>query len=128
MKSISIEANAFLASHDIYKPCRKAYHLLARYFPKDLIALIESGDLEPCTLTFAVESCGSIQDSVSVRKTLLPLLKSSSLIVVEGTILGLVHHMDKEVIDAFRSIAENDTSISSFAKDILKQENLDIVL
>lgn len=81
----------------------------ARRSPAELVAQIESGALEPASLTYAAEALGELADSAVAVPCLLPLLDHPSSVVREGAIYGLERHLKAPGVEPkLRELAEKD--------------------
>ncbi len=89
-------------------PCEAMFEYLAENDPAELIKFIEEATLRPAHLTFAAEAAGRIHDHSKVVQPLLKLLSDKSPMVREGAIYGLAGHLDDDVMERLREVAERD--------------------
>lgn len=103
-------------------PCEEMFERLVEEDPRELVRMIESGDLRPSDLTHAAEIAGRIPDSDLVRPALVRLLNHASPLVREGAIYGLVPHWSAEVATQLQLMSGDDPSpgVREAASEVLE--------
>jgi hypothetical protein len=111
VREITAERVAIVEPPDPNALSEALFERLASEEPRRLIALIESGELPPHFLTYAVEVVGRDLSGELAIAPLLRTLGSPSALVREGTVIGLAHHAaDARVIAALKQLAAEDPS------------------
>jgi hypothetical protein len=88
------KAKQFVQTSTWGKACQGLFSELVITSPETLFTLIEYQDMRPTLLGFAAETAGLIEDSVTVSKTLIPLLTHAKFYVREGAVYGLSNHLE----------------------------------
>lgn len=101
---------------------------LATKAPRKLIDIVNSGTLEWCELSIALEAAGHLKDSTDVNSLLVPMLTHPSSLIRESALVGIDQHIqmsgvrpDLFLINEVYRIAQIDTSLSvrHAANDVL---------
>lgn len=90
--------------------CEALFCYLASQFPDDLISLIESGELGPQDLTYALEQLGKLGTSDRIRDLLIAGMKNQYATVREGSLLGFLPHMRQGDLPLFEYLICEDPS------------------
>lgn len=91
------------------KPSLDTFGQLAQNEPSRLVEWINSEELEPCHLTYALEALGKFYKDAA--EILLQHTRHRHRFVREGAVLGLVYHRHvKGVIERLLEMSNNDPS------------------
>jgi hypothetical protein len=104
------------------EPCEAMFEYLSKNRPNQLLKLVQEDCLQPHDLTFAAEQLGYCPKAPGIREALLKLLvKSSSAMVREGALYGLMAYEEEGLFEILREVASNDPSesVRSVAKDLM---------
>lgn len=100
-------------------PSREEFNNLAGENPNALLTWIQSGELKPGFLTYALESLGSVH--LPVLEELLEATTHESAVVREGAIYGLSVYFSR-IKDALENLVGNDSSVGvrEAAREVLE--------
>lgn len=88
-------------------PGRVEFRRMMKEEPRVLLEWIQSGELEPADLTFAVEFIGDFPES---EHTLRGLLSHEHSVVREGSLYGLMKMELSDIKSIYQKILEHDPS------------------
>ena len=104
--------------------CEEEFVYLAEHDPPALLALIQSGTLEPTDLTFALDHVGKV--GLVAAPVLLPFLLHEKCYVREGAVYGLARLLDQDpsLLTVLRDVALMDVSpgVRLAATEILEMQ------
>ena len=101
---------------------------LATKSPRRLIDIVNSGTLEWCELSIALEAAGSLKDATDVYSLLIPMLSHPSSLIRESALVGIDKHIQMSglipnliLINEVYRVSQIDTSLSvrHAANDVL---------
>jgi hypothetical protein len=119
-KSLEVLDKAILSEIKWVEPCEALYDFLVKNYPEQLVKLIKEGNLEPWTLTFAVEYLGKWSNSEVIKETLFPFLDHKDEVVREGTLYGLADHVNIPIYLKYKEMYLKE--ISAGVKMVLADE------
>lgn len=104
LRSVSDEIDFDVVQKAWGRPCEAMFDYLANVAPPLLEKVIRDESLTPGLRSRAAESAGRITDSDQVTKLLLPLLDNAPVVVQEGCVYALAHHMTPSVVNRLKQV------------------------